>query len=70
MLNEIIKEKVIFGDLLSKVSGNYKDMSKLLSQDTALQVIEYLLHFSCKKKEKFISLFKGKAFTLKLKNKN
>lgn len=39
LLNEIIKEKTIFLDLLTKVSGNYRDMSKLLAQDTALQVI-------------------------------
>lgn len=39
LLNEIVKEKDIFSDLLSKVGGNYKDMSKLLAQDTALQVV-------------------------------
>lgn len=33
-----MKEKGIFTDLLTKVSGNYKDMSKLLAQDTVLQV--------------------------------
>lgn len=39
LLNEVVKEKNIFSDLLTKVSGNYKDMSKLLAQDTALQTV-------------------------------
>lgn len=38
-LNEIIKEKHIYMDLINKVGGNYKDMSKLLAQSTVLQVL-------------------------------
>ncbi|XP_054716964.1 2',5'-phosphodiesterase 12-like [Uloborus diversus] len=39
LLNEIVKQREIFNDLLAKVSGNLKDMSRLLAQGTAIQVI-------------------------------
>lgn len=38
-LNEIIKKKEIFHDLLSKVSGNLKDISRLLVQHSVLQIV-------------------------------
>ncbi|CAL1284914.1 unnamed protein product [Larinioides sclopetarius] len=39
LLNRIVKEKHIYGELFSKVAGNLKDMNKLLSQNSVLQLL-------------------------------
>ncbi|KAF8774889.1 2' like protein [Argiope bruennichi] len=39
LLNRIVKEKHIYGELFSKVAGNLKDMNKLLSQKSVLQLL-------------------------------
>ncbi|KFM61949.1 2',5'-phosphodiesterase 12, partial [Stegodyphus mimosarum] len=39
LLNEIVREKEVFLNLTSKVSGNCKTMSTLLAQDTVIQAI-------------------------------
>ncbi|GFY50408.1 2',5'-phosphodiesterase 12 [Trichonephila inaurata madagascariensis] len=39
LLNRIIKEKHIYEDLYAKIAGNCKDLNKLLSQHTVLQLV-------------------------------
>ncbi|GFT17846.1 2',5'-phosphodiesterase 12 [Nephila pilipes] len=39
LLNRIIKEKHIYEDLYAKIAGNCKDLNKLLSQNTVLQLV-------------------------------
>ncbi|GFY50405.1 glucose-repressible alcohol dehydrogenase transcriptional effector [Trichonephila inaurata madagascariensis] len=54
LLNKIIKEKHIYMDLINKVGGNYKDMSKLLAQSTVLQVLS-LEHIHLPKKKLLVA---------------